>query len=158
MLSIDTKKRLLQLLAISIALLLVFIASLAPANATAPEKDASTPVVKPDPMTEKWGIEIIWVKQTANGRMLDFRYRVLDTAKAAPLFRRQTKPYLVDQASDAKLTVHRSVKVGSMRTSVPPQANRNYFMLFTNPGGFVKAGNKVTVVIGDFKAENLVVE
>jgi hypothetical protein len=30
--------------------------------------------------------------------------------------------------------------------------------MFGNPGKFVKQGNKVAVVIGDFRVENLVVE
>jgi hypothetical protein len=52
-------------------------------------------------------------------------------------------------------------KVGPLRQTVrsgKPEANRNYFILFANPGKYVKPGNKVTVVIGDFKAEDIVVE
>lgn len=107
---------------------------------------------------ETWGIQIIGIRQTAAGYMLNFRYRVIDPEKAAPLFNRQTKPYLIDQASGAKFAVPNPPKTGPLRTSDPPKAGRNYFIFFANPGKYVKLGNKVTVVIGDFKAENLVVE
>lgn len=108
-------------------------------------------------LEEKWGIRIISLRQSAAGYMLDFRYRVLDPKKAAPIFDRQTKPYLIDQASGEKFRVPSSPKVGPLRSSNMPKADRVYGILFGNPGRFVQQGNKVTVVIGDFKAKNLVV-
>jgi hypothetical protein len=41
---------------------------------------------------------------------------------------------------------------------VKPVANRDYIILFGNPGNLVKQGSRVTVVIGDLKVEDLVVE
>ena len=106
---------------------------------------------------ERWGIQITGIRQTAAGHMLDFRYRVVDSDKARPLFLRQTKPYLIDQASGKVLAVPTTAKVGPLRTSDKPREGRIYWMFFANPG-VVKAGSKVTVVIGDFKAEDLTVE
>ncbi|RMG84918.1 MAG: hypothetical protein D6708_16425, partial [Candidatus Dadabacteria bacterium] len=40
---------------------------------------------KPDPVREKWGIEVVGVMLSAGGYMLDFRYRVVDPEKAKPL-------------------------------------------------------------------------
>jgi len=107
---------------------------------------------------EKWGIKILSIRLTAGGYMLDFRYRVLDPEKAAPLFDRKIKPYIMDQTSGAKFSVAESPKVGALRQTRKPEANRNYFMIFANPGKYVKKGNKVTVIADDFKVENLVVE
>ena len=90
--------------------------------------------------------------------MLDFRYRVIDAKKAAPLFVRATKPYLIDQETGAKFMVPNPPKTGPLRTSNEPQQGRVYWMFFANPGRYVKQGSKVTVVIGDFRAENLIVE
>lgn len=109
-------------------------------------------------LEETWGIQIEGIRLSAAGYMLDFRYRVIDTEKAAPLFDRKTKPYLIDQTSGAKFMVPSPPKVGPLRTSDPPQADKTYFILFANPGKYVKHGNKVTVVIGDFRAEDLTVE
>jgi hypothetical protein len=106
---------------------------------------------------KKWGVQIVGIRQTAAGHMLDFRYRVVDSQKAAPLFVRQIQPYLIDQASGKSLIVPNMAKVGPLRSSNQPQQGRTYWMFFGNPG-LVKAGDKVSVVIGDFKVENLTVE
>ena len=112
----------------------------------------------PDLMAEQWGVKVLRISLSAEGYMLDFRYRVLDAEKAAPLFERKNKAYLVDQASGAKFQVPESPKVGALRTTRPPERDKNYFVIFANPGRYVKKGNTVTVVIGDIKIENLVVE
>jgi len=90
--------------------------------------------------------------------MIDFRYRVLDPGKAMSLFDRKIKPYLIDEATGAVLAVPEPPKVGTLRNTRTPQPDRIYFILFANPGRYVQKGKRVAVVIGDFKAEHLVVE
>lgn len=107
---------------------------------------------------DTWGVKILGIRLTAGGYMLDFRYRVIDAEKAAPLFSRKKNPYLIDQATGAKFIVPESPKVGAMRQTRPPVADRNYFIIFGNPAKYVKKGKSVTVVIGDFKATDLIVE
>lgn len=109
-------------------------------------------------LVERWGVEVVSLHLSAGGYLVDFRYRVLDPRKAAPLFDRSLHPRLVDLASGRTLIVPNPPKVGALRTTRPPQPGRTYFMLFGNPAGFVKSGNKVAVVAGDFRADNLVVE
>jgi len=107
---------------------------------------------------ERWGIQILSIRLSANDHMLDFRYRVIDPEKAHMLTQKQINPYLIDQATGKKLNVART-RLGPMRqTTVKPISGRNYAILFGNTNKMVKAGSKVTVVIADFKAENLVVE
>jgi len=126
-----------------------------PASAPVPE---ASPLSIKENITEKWGIEIIGIRLTAGDQMLDFRYRVIDPEKASLLLQRQTQSYLIDQATGGKLAVPRT-KLGPMRqTSVKPLPNRNYFILFANPGRSVKLGDKVTLVLGDLKIVDLVVE
>jgi PAS domain S-box-containing protein len=112
----------------------------------------------PSPIEERWGIRIASLRRTAGGYMLDFRFRVVDPEKAKPLFDRAVKPYLVDQATGARMVVPSPPKAGPLRTTNPPQAEKSYFVLFANPGGQVRPGGKVTVVIGDFRAEDLTVQ
>jgi hypothetical protein len=110
-------------------------------------------------LEQKWGIQVASLHLSANGYMVDFRYKVMDSQKAAALGDPKAKPYLLDQATGAKLVVPRSPKVGPLRQSAENlTAGKVYFALFSNPGKVVKTGSKVTVAIGDFKAENLVVE
>ena len=110
-------------------------------------------------LKQKWGVQTEGLRLSAAGYMLDFRFRVLDPNKAVPLLDRANKPYLLDPQSGAKLIVPAPPKVGSLRQkSRAPKRDKVYFVMFSNPGRFIKSGQKVTVVIGDFKAENLVVQ
>ncbi len=110
-------------------------------------------------LRERWGIEVTSLHLSANGRMVDFRYRVLDPKKAALLGDRNVKPTLIDCASGAVLRVPSFPKTGSMRqTGAKMEAGRIYFMLFANTGMPVKVGSRVTVMVGDFKAEKLIVQ
>lgn len=109
-------------------------------------------------MKREWGVEVLGVRQTAAGYMLEFRYRVLDAARAKPLFERRTRPVLVDQESGVSLVVPAPPKTGALRNSNPPLAGHTYWMFFGNPGGFVKPGRRVSVVIGEFRAEGIVVQ
>ena len=109
-------------------------------------------------LSEKWGIELVAMRSTAAGHMVDFRYRVLDAEKAAPLFKRQTKPYLIHQASGQALGVPNTAKIGSLRNSNTPQNGRTYWMFFGNHQRVVQKGDMVTVAIGDFRVADIEVE
>ena len=129
-----------------------------PTPTTQPVPQAVRAASRPEILEEKWGIEIVWVKSSAAGYCLDFRYRVLDPVKARPILARSAKRYLVDQNTGAKMLIPTSPKVGAMRqTTRKPVAGRVYFIIFSNPRKIVKVGDKVTVVIGDCHAENIVV-
>ena len=111
-----------------------------------------------DKLKKQWGIEITSLQMSAAGHMIDFRYRVLDAKKAKTLFARENKPYLIDEASGKVLSVPNMAKVGPLRISGDSKEGRVYWIFFGNIPGLVKSGSKVTVVIGDFRAENLVVQ
>ena len=114
--------------------------------------------IDPVDIEEKWGVKIVGVRLTAAGNMLDFRYKVIDPKKAAPILDRKNKPHLIDQASNRMVNVKNMPKIGSLRQNTKtPIEGRVYFMLFPNPG-IIKAQSKVTVVVGDFRAENIIVE
>ncbi len=109
---------------------------------------------------EEWGVEIISLNLTAAGYMIDFRYRVLDVEKSKIFFDSRIKPYLHVEKSNAKLPVPMAAKVGAFRPTnrgknIKP--NKIYYMVFGNPDAHVKSGEKVTMVIGDFKAEHMTV-
>ncbi len=108
---------------------------------------------------DQWGVEIQGVRLTAAEYMLDFRYRVLDSDKAAPILDRHIKPHVIVERTGVKLQVPISSKVGPLRqVQTHPQAGRNYTTLFANPSRHVKRGDLITVVVGDFSVEHLAVE
>jgi hypothetical protein len=109
-------------------------------------------------LEQKWGIKVAGIRLTAAGHLVDFRYRVIDPEKAVSLMRRGDKAFLVDNATGTKLPIPRT-KVGPLRgTGTKAQSNRVYTVMFSNEGRLIQKGSKVTVVIGEFKVENLVVE
>lgn len=109
-------------------------------------------------MRRQWGVEVVFVRQTSAGYMLEFRYKVLDPEKAMPLFERQAKPVLTHVESGARMIVPTPAKTGALRNSNAPLEGHTYWMFFANPGKFVDQGDVVSIEIGDFVAEGLVVE
>jgi hypothetical protein len=107
---------------------------------------------------ERSGVEVVSLRRTADGRMLDFRYRVVDPEKASPLLLRSTPAYLVHEASGAKLGIPET-RVGRMRqNTLKPEKGRIYWMLFHAAGRKIAPGDKVTVVVGEHRFENLTVQ
>ncbi len=112
-----------------------------------------------DPLQQRWGIEIASLRLSAQGSFVDFRYRVLDAEKAAPLSSHDWRPYLIDQQTGNRLSVPSTPKLGALRqTAQRLTPGRIYYIFFGNGQGLVKAGSKVTVVVGDCRIENLTVE
>ena len=108
---------------------------------------------------DKQGIQILSVRTTAAGYMLDFRYKIIDPEKAATFLARKNKPQLKVLKNGIKLLVPSTPKIGPLRqSSLKPKAGKNYFMFFANPGKMVKAGDKVQFTISDFKSRILTVE
>jgi len=107
---------------------------------------------------DRWGIRIEALRLTASGYMLDFRYTVLDPAKAEPLFARKFKPVLTDEKTGAVMAVPVPPKTGALRPSNDPKEGRTYFMFFANPGRFIQKSNPVTVTIGEFSVTGLIVK
>lgn len=131
--------------------------------ATTPEGGSSYGAAREAPAQggERLGIRVEGLRLSAAGYMLDFRYRVTDPAKAAPLLDKKIRPYLLDEASGAQLAVPDTAKLGQLRTTGRNKVihdDRDYFILFANPGRFVQAGSKMTLVMGDLRIGNIAVE
>lgn len=109
-------------------------------------------------MKRDWGIEVLFVRETSAGYMLEFRYKVLDPERAAPLFERQAKPILTHVETGAQMIVPTPPKTGALRNSNLPKANHTYWMFFANPGKFVKPGDEIRIEIGEFVANGLIVQ
>jgi len=109
-------------------------------------------------MKREWGVEVLFVRQTSAGYMLEFRYKVLDPEKAKPLFERQTKPMLTHDESGSRMIVPTPAKTGALRNSNTPLAGHTYWMFFANPGKLVDQGDQVSIEIGEFRVEGLVVK
>lgn len=105
-----------------------------------------------------WGVDVVGVRPASSGFMLAFRYKIVDEEKAQPLNDKRSKAYIIDEATGNVLGVPIMEKLGEMRQKVAPELGRTYFIMFGNPGKLVKSGSRVSVVVGDFRADGLVVD
>jgi hypothetical protein len=107
---------------------------------------------------KNFGIKIASLRPTAGGQMLDLRFQVVDPEKAKAVLDRNKKAYLLDGKTGKTLPVP-VTKAGSMRqATIKPEAGRIYFILFSNPNRMVKEGGSVSLVIGDFRKDGIVVD
>ncbi len=107
---------------------------------------------------KNWGIEVLGVHATSSGWMLEFKYRIIDAEKAAVLNEKRSKAFVIDEATDIRLSVPAMENIGELRQTPRPEEGRSYYIIFGNPGRLVKRGGHVDVVIGSFRADGLVVE
>ncbi len=80
-----------------------------------------------------WGVDQLSVKLAESGQLVRFNYRVIDATKAGPLNEKASK-------------------------AMPPEDGKTYWMVFSNKGKHVKAGDRVSVAIGQVRIDGLIVQ
>ena len=105
-----------------------------------------------------WGIDSLIVKWAESGEVIRFSWRVLDPERAKVLNDKKIEPALISPRAGVSLVVPQMEKIGQLRQTQPPEAGKSYWMAFSNKGRLIKRGDRVDVVIGPFRAENLVVD
>jgi hypothetical protein len=105
-----------------------------------------------------WGIEQLQVRSTSSGNLLRFSYRVVDPVKAKVLQEKKAEPHMIGLRTHAVLSVPSLENVGTLRQTEGIQADKDYWVLFSNKGNLVKVGDRVDVAIGSFYATGLTVE
>jgi hypothetical protein len=104
-----------------------------------------------------WGIDSLTVKWAESGELVRFTWRVVDVDRAKALNDKKAEPSLEDPRAGVSLVVPVLEKVGQLRQTAMPETGRSYWVAFSNVGRRVKQGDRVNVVIGAFRADNLVV-
>jgi len=116
-------------------------------------------VATPPAAVEDPGIRVESLRLTAADYMLDLRYRITDPERAAAFFSRKTELQLVDPVSGARLAVPTTPKLGRLRqVARKDMPDRSYFMIFANPGRYLKVGSQVILVAGDTRISQITVE
>jgi hypothetical protein len=105
-----------------------------------------------------WGVESLSVKAVESGEIIRFSYHVIDADKAKTLNDKKVDPALIDPEKGVKLVVPSLEQVGLLRQMSTPVEGKSYWMAFSNSGRLVRRGDRVNIVIGQFHADNLVVE
>jgi hypothetical protein len=107
---------------------------------------------------QAWGVDSFSVRSVESGQLIRFSYRVIDAEKAARFNDEKNKPSLIDVQAGVSLVVPSMEKIGQLRQTAAPQANKTYWMAFSNKGRKVKPGHNVSVIIGSYKIDNLIVQ
>jgi len=105
-----------------------------------------------------WGIDSLVVQWAESGDVVKFTYHVLDAKRAVVLGDKKYEPSLEDPQAGVKLVVPAMENIGKLRQSGVPEGDKSYWVVFSNKGRPVKRGHHVNVVIGPFRANNLVVD
>jgi len=106
----------------------------------------------------RWGVDTLSAKTAESGAMIRFNYRVVDADKAKELNDKNASPFLVGERARVRLVVPNMDRIGNLRQSSPPEVGKVYWMVFSNKEKFVKPGDRVSVVIGKFRADGLLVQ
>ena len=138
----------------------------APASGNAAQPHASPSRYAPDRFAGRagvyygtiWGIDTLSVRLVQSGELVRFSYRIVDPTRARVLNDKQTEARLEDPRVGVSLVVPTMEKVGQLRQTAAPEAGRSYWMTFSNKGRRVARGDRVDVVIGQFRANNLIVD
>lgn len=112
-------------------------------------------------VVEEFGVQVRGVRLSANGYLVDLRYRVLDPARARAMLDRKVRPVLVDETSGSRFYVPAPPIVGALRQTARNKVihtDRDYFMLFANPDRKLKAGSKVALYVGEQRFGDLQIE
>jgi len=135
------------------------LAALLAAGCAAVPADKAAVATPPPATAEDSGIRVESLRLTAADYMLDLRYRITDPERAAAFFSRKTELQLVDPVSGARLAVPTTPKLGRLRqVARKDMPDRSYFMIFANPGRYLKAGSQVILVAGDTRISQITVE
>ena len=146
-------------------MILMFVSLVSSANQplvrTVQPESAKPVLVMPEQraLIEQWGVEALKVTLTANDYMVDFRYKVIDAKKAATVVNPKDQPFIHQSSTGLTRVVPAPANVGALRhTGKNLKAGKNYFVLFANPEKTIKRGDKITLVMGKYKLENVTVQ
>jgi hypothetical protein len=133
----------------AVLLLLLAVASAGPAwsfwhKTEAPAIDAHS--VTPAELEATYGLKVALVAESGGGGMIDFRFRITDADKAQHLFH-DDLPMLIADSGDV-------ISMNGIHHQPDIADGRQYFLLFGNSGGVVRAGETVSVVIGDLRLDD----
>jgi hypothetical protein len=111
------------------------------------------PAVAATDLAERSGVRLVRVTVSGDGGLLDLRFQVVDPGKALAVHEPNTPPAIVDERTGLvldRLYMGHS-HTGAMKAAV------TYYLVFDNPGGWVRRGSEVTVLLGNAQVEHVVV-
>jgi hypothetical protein len=137
-------------------------AALKPPVASTPRHSPYLPVNLPQHAKNYYGlvrgIDNLSVRHTASGNLIRFSYRVTDPVAAHLLGEKTATAYLYGEASHTLLEIPVMDKIGPLRQTGPLEVGQEYWMVFSNKGNPIKAGDRVDVFVGSLHIDGLIVK
>ncbi|MFQ5509428.1 MAG: hypothetical protein ACE5FN_08825 [Leptospirillia bacterium] len=102
-------------------------------------------------LAENFGIELLTLRLTSGGHLVDLRYKVVDPEQASKVMRvaSDVPIYLVDKTSGGVAEIPNTM-LGKLKVkTAKSRMDRIYYVLFKNPDLAITAGGDVEVHIGD---------
>jgi hypothetical protein len=106
----------------------------------------------------QYGVDQLAAQLAESGQLVRVGYRILDPRLANQLLDKVSNPSLLDEKRHAVLSVPQMEKVGPLRQTGPAETGKSYWVLFSNKGGVVQAGDRVSVVIGAVRIDGIIVD
>ena len=115
-------------------------------------------------MLERFGAQVTSV--TIRGTAIEVRFAVPAAEKAGPVLSPDAQKYLIDQKSGRQLAIpgagrpagRERYRSGAVRPVIgSPAAERSYTIMFDNSAGLVRPGDKVALLIDEFRVDDLTV-
>ncbi len=104
-----------------------------------------------DELAEKMGIRLVSLRTTADGHMLDLRYRVVDKDKAHQVLKVASKidVFIIDTESGTIAKIPKTM-LGKLRGKSPnARTDQVYYFILGNPHQMIRSGSTVKIVVGD---------
>lgn len=111
------------------------------------------PIVDADGLAQRSGVRVSLVAVTGAGGLVDLRYQVLDPNAASAVHDPANPPAVVDERTG--LVVQNLLM--NHAHSGAYRAGATYYLVFENPGNWVRRGAKVTVLLGNARLEHVTV-
>jgi hypothetical protein len=149
------RDRRLLLLGVAVAVVVaVTITWLGPAGDASDPRVQGTKSVTVAEFEEATGVRIVRVSATAAGGLIDLRFQVLDPDKALVVHDQERPPALQGVRTGAVLAQrwHNHVTTRALKHAVV------YHELLVNTGGAIGTGDDVSVIIGDWRLDGVVVQ
>ena len=124
-----------------------------PPAATAVEVAWGRTAVDADGLARRSGVRITRVAVTGGGGLLDLRFQVLDPNLANSVHDAATPPAVVEERTGL---VVRDLLMNHAHTG-KYTAGETYYLVFENPGNWVRRGSSVTVLLGGAQVEHVTV-
>jgi len=106
----------------------------------------------------QWGVDSMQAHQTNAGNLIRFSYRVVDVDKAKVLIDKSANPMMISARANVALQIPVMDKVGPLRQSTELEPGKVYWMAFSNKGNLVRPGDHVSVLVGTFRVDGLIVQ